>query len=129
VSIIYNALKKTQTVQESTATTSIPTPSQPKRSHSVLLHTLGLIGVSILALLVSYFFMRHFHHSKPVVVAEKHPVLVLNGVMLSPQDKIAIINNREYHIGDQLAGMKIINMDMNSVVLQNKSGKYTLRTG
>lgn len=54
--------------------------------------------------------------------------LVLNGVFLSDQDKIAMINNQPYHLGDKVSGLKIISMDMNSVKLSDEKNIFVLRS-
>ncbi len=51
----------------------------------------------------------------------------LNGVMLSNLDKIAMINNQAYHLGDIVNGMKVVNIDANSVTLQDGQRTVILR--
>lgn len=53
--------------------------------------------------------------------------LVLNGVFLSGQEKLALINNQSFRLGDTVDGMKIINIDMNSIKLNNANGTFVMR--
>ena len=52
--------------------------------------------------------------------------LVLNGVFLSDKEKIALINNRSFRLGDSLAGMKIIAIDTDSIRLLSSDNKVIL---
>jgi hypothetical protein len=54
--------------------------------------------------------------------------LVLNGVLLADQEKIALINNQAYHLGDSIEGMRIINIELNSITLQDGARTMVLRT-
>lgn len=49
---------------------------------------------------------------------------ILNGVFLSDQDKVALIDNHSFHIGDVVDDMMIVGINVNSIKLQN--GKYTI---
>lgn len=49
---------------------------------------------------------------------------ILNGVFLSDQEKVVLINNQTYHIGDVVDGMMIVNINSNSIKLQD--GKHTI---
>jgi len=49
--------------------------------------------------------------------------LVLNGVFLSDKEKVALINNRSFRLGDVLAGMKIIEIDNDSIKLLSSDNK------
>ena len=56
---------------------------------------------------------------QPVVASlpetEYRGKFILNGVFLSDDEKVALINNQSYHVGDTLDGMKIVGIDLNSV--------------
>ena len=56
-----------------------------------------------------------------------HGKLVLNGVLLGDQEKIALINNQPYHLGDSIEGMKIVNIELNSITLQDGVRMMVLR--
>jgi len=42
---------------------------------------------------------------------------ILNGVMISGAERIALINNQPLHIGDVIDGMKIISIEFNAITL------------
>lgn len=65
------------------------------------------------------------HPSLPI--ADYVGNLILNGVFETDQDKIALINNQSYHIGDTVGGMKIVSMEMDSVKLRNDKNIFILR--
>lgn len=54
--------------------------------------------------------------------------LVLNGVLVSDDEKIALINNQSLHTGDSIAGMKVVSIEINKVILQQGSQFIVLRT-
>lgn len=51
----------------------------------------------------------------------------LNGVFLSDSEKVAMIDNRFFNIGDVVDGMKIIAIHAEGVKLENESGIVELR--
>lgn len=60
---------------------------------------------------------------KPVVLQETNSLpsnskLILNGVLISGEEKMALINNQVFHLGDLVEGMKIVSIEMNNVKLQ-----------
>ena len=50
---------------------------------------------------------------------------ILNGVFLSHQENIALINNQAFHVGDTVENMEIVNISLNQVTLRD--GKNTLQ--
>lgn len=54
--------------------------------------------------------------------------LTLNGVLITGLDKIALINNQSFRMGDIVDGMKIIGIEFNRVKLQNGQNIVELRT-
>lgn len=54
--------------------------------------------------------------------------LTLNGVLLSSNEKIALINKKTFHVGDNVEGMKLIKIEFDSVELDNQGRIVTLRT-
>jgi hypothetical protein len=54
--------------------------------------------------------------------------LTLNGVLLADQEKIAMVNNQPYHLGDSIEGMKIVSIELNSITLQDGTRTMVLRT-
>ncbi len=53
----------------------------------------------------------------------KHKV---TGVFLADNDKIALINHHYYHLGDNLDGMQIVQIDLNDVTVRNEHQKFIL---
>lgn len=56
-----------------------------------------------------------------------HPSLELNGVFVSDQMRMAVINNQSYHVGDMVAEMKVIGIEHEGVKLKNDDGVMDLR--
>lgn len=52
---------------------------------------------------------------------------ILNGVFVSDEEKIAMINNRFFNIGDTVDGMKIISIEPDKIKLQNDIGMLELK--
>jgi hypothetical protein len=132
VSIIYEALQKTQR-QRSNTQNALP---RLKAQHWKWLD-LGLI-VTIICLLgviaVAYFphIVRHAPKKLPVVVhpvappvlpkkVEYKPNLILNGVMLAEDDEIALINNKSFHVGDTVEGLRVVSIRPETVKLRDNS--------
>jgi hypothetical protein len=151
VSIIYEALRKTQRNREFR---KLPTRERFAARNLDSLDK-GLIAlIFFLVLIVVYLYLPHLfkHHAaqealiKPAavvaaatpVVAQAEPVaivapvvtsnLVLNGVLLSDTEKLALINNKTYHVGDNVEGMRLLAIDFDSVKLNNGGKLLTLRT-
>lgn len=51
---------------------------------------------------------------------------ILSGVFLSQQERMAIINNQTFHVGDVVDGMKIVRIDLNKVTLQKDTQRLVL---
>jgi hypothetical protein len=150
VSIIYNALKKTQTAQQSIA----EPPSQPTLSAEEVMpgeemsvshsrnsysapqaksHWLayGLLAMGFLlsiSIISSYILLQTHKAPKQILVKPKLPELKLSGVFLADQDSAAIINGQTYHYGELVYGMKILHMELNTVTLQYGNKTITLHT-
>jgi hypothetical protein len=70
-------------------------------------------------------------------VAEKPPIpeikpllstrLTLNGVMISGDEKVALINNQAFHLGDVVDGMRIVAIEFNNIKLQSGNEVFELR--
>jgi hypothetical protein len=52
--------------------------------------------------------------------------LQLDAIIIAKDRKIAIINGQSLQIGEKINGNQLINIDPNSVQLENTSGKITL---
>lgn len=53
--------------------------------------------------------------------------LNINGVLISGTEKIALINNQSYHVGDIISGMRIIEINLNTIKLQSEHSVVELR--
>ena len=136
MSIIYNALQKTQQNRLKKFETQTSTPSKMPVRYLVWAGA-GILIVSVLAITIALF----SHHPKPppvvapkVVVVAK-PVFnpeiyknkhIVNGVYLSDQEKIALINNKFIHPGDMLDGMKVVSIESNRVIVRSADNALIL---
>lgn len=50
----------------------------------------------------------------------------LTSILISPRRRFAVINNKYYHVGDQIEGVSIIAIETNKVLLQGVGGVSTL---
>lgn len=66
--------------------------------------------------------------AKPIQNIPKKKISI-EGVFISEGNKIAYINNQALRLGDQLNGMKIIAIGLDSIMLQQQNGNIELRTG
>jgi hypothetical protein len=144
VSIIYNALQKTQK-------TLSQQPNLPRERKWIDFLLFLIIAILTFVVFFAYYpkIQNYFH--KPAVVKKKvvavvappvapapkplvptemdyHGKLVLNGIFLSQTEKMALINNKPMHVGDVVEGKKIIDIDYNKVKLQDQSNILILRT-
>lgn len=63
---------------------------------------------------------------KPMLMAPEH--LVLNGIMLEGQHRVAVINDQIYQVGDQIEDKKITGIAFDHVSLQNSQNRFELKT-
>ncbi len=63
----------------------------------------------------------------PVNMALSSSKLTLNGVLISGSEKIALINNQTFRLGDLVDGMKVVSIDSTSVKLQSGGELLELR--
>lgn len=95
-----------------------PMVAQPSQERPVAPMTPAESDASPAAVLVN-------HQQSPVLLPtivesqEQRTKWTLNGVLISGTEKIALINNQPYHLGDIIDGMKIVEIEMNTVKLQN----------
>ncbi len=156
MSIIHEALKKTQDrIQKSSPSPLSPAP-QPSGSgkKSSSWSTMGIILFFLLAAGVAFLFVRQDFPPKKLVqkptvpqnVSAPQPSpapeqtqvpalgpsalsLVLNGIMTMDNEQFALINNQIYRVGDTVDGKLLINIGTNNVELSDKSEKIILTTG
>jgi hypothetical protein len=146
VSIIYEALRKTQRNREFR---SMPTRERMAVRNLDWLDR-GLVAlILILLFIILWLYIPHMvRHHAPLPVANtakmavpqsvpaeemaveiKSGNLVLNGVLLSDNEKMALINNKTYHVGDNVEGRKVVSIEFDSVRLIDVNGRVqTLRT-
>ncbi len=138
MSIIYDALQKTQRSRKKTVLKNRPD-----------IFDIGLLTVIFVLIFICLFaYFRPAKGNKIKTAVPTHPLatpevsknavvgksalpqiknqishhddsFVFNGVYISAQNKIALINQQEYHVGDVVNGLKIIEINANSVKLQD----------
>jgi hypothetical protein len=157
VSIIYDALQKTQTNRSKNPKMIV------KKSPFILQwFNIGmLITIIILFSIVIYAYYPNIkklftpsHHvsaavksvpRSPVIAATPNQVsstkalptqfatgtsgkITVNGVFISEQDNFALINNKEFHVGDTVEGMKIIAIQFDKVYFRDANINLVIRT-
>lgn len=153
MSIIYNALQKTQEnrAQENLTKENLESKRNTSDvvSHLIFSARFKKISVLVLAFLFSLFILTQYvilkkrlphasdaKSSASLVKTDKttKPInqpyreLELNGVFVSNQNKIAMINNQAFGLNDTVDGMKIIAIDLHSVKLKNEKGVIVLHS-
>lgn len=133
MSIIYDALKKSQ--QARAAKAPITVARRPKIQRKNIITTLLILTV-IFTILAAFMpggpslkmpsLIGQNKTQAPIIVASA-PRLMLDGVFLSDTEKLAMINRRSYHEGDSVSGMKVISIAFDQVQLRGKSHSVTLR--
>jgi hypothetical protein len=146
VSIIYEALRKTQRnreVRNMPARERVAVRNLDWLDKALVVFIITLL-IFILILYWPHLFKQHAQQpvataAVPVQLTAPAPTVVsvapvtsanltLNGVLISDNEKLALINKKTYHIGDNVEGMKIISIEINSVELDNNGQIVTLRT-
>lgn len=130
MSIIYNALKKTQNFREQSKeeieNKNFTKKTFPRKS----------LYISIFFLILFFSFLiwlfPRLHSSSHVIHAKKTthaiPTFSLNGVFVSDQAKIAMINHRFLKLGDSINHFKIIRIEFDRVVLRSEETTITLKS-
>jgi hypothetical protein len=142
VSIIYNALQKAQRNRQKATNTKVQ-----------MIRRLEYILLSIIILLAAYDYVpeliKYASSIRPattitplkvveVAIAKPQPAPinqanyknshVLSGIYLSNEEKIAVINNKFFHLGDSIDGMKLVSIEDNRIVLRNADDALILQT-
>lgn len=147
MSIIYEALKKSQKTRA--AKKSMPKIRLPEMPR-LRMPQLKRKEVILLALIFSAFFIMIYMmktttppganslfsinepamKASPVAAAQQRAIarLKLEGVFLSENERLAMINHRTYHEGDNINGMMVTSIALDRVTLQNKSRSMVLRS-
>lgn len=127
MSIIYNALKKTQ--ENLQAQQNIP-PSKFKTRLPWIDILIVLFIVFLLIKAGGFYYPKmksllssstiNANQTKNTVPPKENQVkLILNGVFISEQEKVALINNQPMHIGDTVQGLKVIAIEPDKVKLKS----------
>ena len=141
MSIIYDALQKTQ--KNRITKSDIMTP---KPRTNVLKIKLILMLTSALIVTTGFYFFSQFRHlstsvtpikkivqiaktTPPQPTVENNKQLSLQGIFSSDKNKMAMINNKMYQVGDTVDEMKIISITQKGVKLQKKNEVLTLSLG
>jgi hypothetical protein len=149
VSIIYDALQKTQKAREQTRVTFVKRVTPVTRSADrwkrrifalVFLYVFVaaiVLSISIIKPSLNAFHPRLIVHEiqskwqalfyqpspiipNPVIVeAEYKSKHELNGIFVSPSETVAMINNKMVHLGDTVDGMRVASIDVLGVQLRH----------
>lgn len=139
MSIIYDALKKSQHARTTKARVEAAPSTNNKRKHIII--TL-LILTCLFAIVAALTLTGGTSLNLPLLSKKAPPVkvqtaalpvtpaprLMLEGVFLSDTEKLAMINHHPYHVGDHVNGMQVINIAFDQVTLANQNRSVTLRT-
>lgn len=134
MSIIYDALKKSQKVRTTRPTAVSRRMRRP--THKQLVITLLIFSSMMLVMLLISLATQTKPAPKAVAVVKpvavkpmlaSAPRLMLDGVFLSDSEKLAMINRRAYHIGDQVYDMKVVGISLEKVTLQGKNRSLILK--
>ena len=160
MSIINEALKKTQTKLESTKTILRPNTPKPLKKEGQseeknvwLWIAIGVISAGFISCATVFIMLISANNrpltnvvvsatgskvQKPIVtmattkqsLPKKKPVngLVLNGIITTGQDHTALINDSIYKVGDDIDGMKIMQITTDKVEVSDKGKTFTLTT-
>ena len=146
MSIIYDALKKSQKIRAASKPkiAVAKRPTNTKQNVLLTLLILTCIFTIIMAatmpsgkLMPSLTLSKHSAKTHPTVmpkkvIAAKEPVFIvpkmrLDGVFLSSTEKLAMIDNKSYHLGDEVKGMQLVSISLDKVKLKHKKQVVTLR--
>lgn len=121
MSIINEALRKTQQerVNEPPKNLTLTVYRNALRKKTVGLIAAGILTITALLVMIML----------PIHMSANKMQVVLNGVFVSDNVKIAYVNNEMFHLGDSLHGMKIVAINLDAIILQSKKGKMVLRPG
>lgn len=136
MSIIYDALKKSQQARTAKAPIAVARKKRANRKHVMI----TLLALTTIFMIVAAFTMSggsSLHlpllgHKSPAKAANSialnaAPRLMLDGVFLSDTEKMAMINRRSYHVGDSVNGMKVVSIAFDQVQLKNQTHSIILR--
>ena len=153
MSIINEALKKTEQHLQKNAALNIPLPQEPLHPKSFLIYVLILLAGILLG---NFIFTLLKHKTQPRVIPIKNilpvtktieaPTLavlpsqpleenkpleanfILNGIFFSDEDGYALVNNQIVRENDFIDGAKVSSITANTVTLDNAGQTITLNT-
>jgi hypothetical protein len=65
--------------------------------------------------------------TRPPNITDSHDnTFVLTAILIAPDHRMAVINGKILHIGDQINATKVININDTNVDLESSNGKVTL---
>lgn len=132
MSIIYDALQKAQKKRENQTLRLQPKIQSSRNWRRILMLSFACITVVIfVSIVISQIDFHQIPKSKsiPVTKPEKKMKLLLNGVLLSNETNIAMINNKPFSVGDKIDEMTIISIDQEKVVLKNDERELSIKIG
>ena len=141
MSIIYDALKKSQQARAAKPTLTIARKAKNIRVNrkDMILTLLILTCLFATAVIVTMpaesalklpILGQKMAGKKPaplVLRINAAPRLMLDGVFLSDKEKLAMINRRSYHEGDVIGGFKVVSIAFDQVRLKDQTRSITLR--
>lgn len=145
MSIIYDALKKSQQARKDMQGKKPASKSAAIKRRPGKLRQNVVIGLLALTCLFTIFMaatmpdnpynLLKLSKAKPanatLVQSVKKvaiiPDMELNGVFLSSKEKMAMIDNQPYHVGDKLHGLTIDSISLDHVTLKNATRTIKLR--
>ncbi|MDR3476523.1 MAG: hypothetical protein P4M14_00650 [Gammaproteobacteria bacterium] len=140
MSIIYRALQKTQKNREKNLSAPLQ-ERQTLRPNWALTSLIAVSAVLVTVLALNYLPVLKSHlatTAKPVKVLAAPTMqmvinedkfksqYVLNGIFLSDNTKIAMINSQYFHVGDAIDGLRIVHICDKDVKLTNQNQTITL---
>lgn len=133
MSIIYDALQKTQQRGHG-LNKPIPLKSglklQWQKMSFILFGLMVLLILGVILQMTWQFYSKSPIPASSVVKKTTHTHklnLQLNGIFLDSNDKLAMINNNMYSLGDSIDGLKIVSITTNRVRLQDNEHSILLR--
>ncbi len=147
MSIIYDALKKSQKARATQSTRirkQLRMPRLPRITvmkvdrKNLIMVLLILTSLFIMAMMLTMqeppganrLFAQQQFVKKRVLAKAKltpSPRLMLEGVFLSDNEQLAMINHHTYHVGDKVNDMQVVNIALDEVTLQDKKHSVVLR--
>ena len=131
MSIIYDALQKTQ---QNLANRHNITTQKKSNQRAQWLDICLILIIAFLFIAVAFAYYPLLKKSlssttpQPANTVATQGNYVLNGVFLSDQEKVALINNKPFHIGDTIDGLKVVAIELDSIQLKDTKNTFVLRT-